>query len=384
MVWTRERPGAGEPWGIRHEASIRERRADDLRTVQSMLASVLADAGSADWTAQSRDAFVETVNGLVPGLSLLIQGLDEQATALRRYSADVEQVQDEQRPLEYRRGEAHSRYWAFQRQLQALPMDDPVFTVDASIPVERARLGAHMDSERSILTNLDAQWDELVARRRAADSFCAQQLGSVAALGRLSAVTAAVGRGASTTEILVRLAGLSAEDMQVFLRTHPDLMRGFQDTEPAPSVVKEWWDELDAGQQAALLVGAPAIIGALDGVPWPARFTANKTNIAQARKDQAATIASLREQIAAVPQGKSFAPKKSELQNALAAALARDLTYQKMAGDDHQVLLFDPAGNGRYAEVHGTLSAKTENIAVIVNGTTLNMDTVLEYDRRAR
>ncbi|MCI4657852.1 alpha/beta hydrolase [Cryobacterium zhongshanensis] len=134
----------------------------------------------------------------------------------------------------------------------------------------------------------------------------------------------------------------------------------------------------------AALAGAPAIIGALDGVPWPARFTANKTNIAQARKDQAATIASLREQIAAVPQGKSFAPQRVDLQNALAAALKRELTYQVMAGDDHQVLLFDPAGNGRYAEVHGTLSAKTENIRVIVNGTTLNMDSVLKYDLRAK
>ncbi|TFB87284.1 hypothetical protein E3O44_09180 [Cryobacterium algoricola] len=384
MMWTRETPGAGEPWGIRNEASVRERRADDLRTVQSQLADVLADAGSADWTAQSRDAFVARVETLGPGLALLIDGLEEQGAALRRYGADVEQIQDEQRSLEYRRGEAHSRYWAFQRQLQALPMDDPVFTVDASIPVERARLGAHMDSERSILRNVDAQWNELVVRRRAADSFCAQQLGSVAVLGGLSSVTAAVGRGATATEILVSLAALSAEDLQVFLRSHPDLVRGFQDNEPTPSVVKGWWDALDPGQQTALLAGAPAIIGALDGVPWPARFTANKTNIAQARRDNAATIASLREQIAAVPQGKSFVPQKVDLQNALAAALKRELTYQVMAGDDHQVLLFDPAGNGRYAEVHGTLSEKTANIAVIVNGTTLDMDTVLDYDDRAR
>ena len=76
------------------------------------------------------------------------------------------------------------------------------------------------------------------------------------------------------------------------------------------------------------------------------------------RRDNATATASLREQIAAVPQGKSFAPQRVDLQNALAAALKRELTYQVMAGDDHQVLLFDPAGNGRYAEVHGTLSEK--------------------------
>ncbi len=51
--------------------------------------------------------------------------------------------------------------------------------------------------------------------------------------------------------------------------------------------------------------------------------------------------------------------------------------------EGRQVLLFDPAGNGRYAEVHGTLNANTLNIGAIVNGTTLSMDTVLRI-RQAR
>lgn len=386
MAWSQENPGAGEPWGIRNEASVRTSRADDLRAVQGTLAIAKSDAGSADWTAKSRDAFVAKLDTLSPGLALLIQGLDAQAAGLARYAAEVEQIQDAQRALEGQRDDALSLVQGYAWQRGKLPdADAPSFLlVDPSEVAEGARLDEHIEAEQSVLRNNTILWDDLVMRRRVADSVCAQQLGSVQTLGPLSSVTAALSRNASTEVVLERLGSLSSEEIQVLLGANPGLTIDFQDRAPDPSAVRTWWDSLDPAQRGALVTGAPAIVGALDGLPWDTRFTANQTNISAARTAQAATITDLREQIAAIPlTGRHYSQERVNLQATLTEAVDRADTYETMAGSDHQVLLFDPAGNGRYAEVHGTLTDQTRNVGVIINGTTLNMDTVLGYDRRA-
>jgi hypothetical protein len=92
-------------------------------------------------------------------------------------------------------------------------------------------------------------------------------------------------------------------------------------------------------------------------------------------------ISALQDQISALKPGREEAVVRAVLEGKIAALRKRDGIYSQMEG--RQVLLFDPSGNGRYAEVHGNLNANTRNVGVIVNGTTLSMDTVLGYDKRA-
>lgn len=386
MTWTRENPGAGEPWGIRNQATLRTNRADDLRVVQGTLGAVRNDAGSADWTAKSRDAFVANLDALGPSLVLLIQGLDAHAAALQRYATEIEQIQDQQSVLGHQRSDAQDQLVKHERQRSTLLAGMELWATEPSHSVDSARLDRVIDADQTMLRGCDAQWEDLIAHRRSADSTCAQQLGSVQALGPLAAFTATAIRFDSSTELLSRFATLSAADLQVLVGLHPDLAGRFTAHPPSAQMVAEWWSALGHDQQLALAAGVPEVVGALDGVPWEVRFSANRTNIAAAQDDEAAVIAGLREEITTLQAHPNRGDSQAgmALAAALGEALARAKTLREMGSSDRQVLLFDPTGNGRYAEVHGTLSAETSNVGIIVNGTTLAMDTVLMYDERAK
>ncbi|WP_104081721.1 hypothetical protein [Cryobacterium sp. Y11] len=83
-MWTVANPGLGEPDSILSEARVRSGKADALRTLQTTLAGAQSQAQTTDWTAVSRDAFVERLVALVPEIDLLIHGLD----ALARVAAN--------------------------------------------------------------------------------------------------------------------------------------------------------------------------------------------------------------------------------------------------------------------------------------------------------
>ncbi len=181
------------------------------------------------------------------------------------------------------------------------------------------------------------------------------------------------------------LVGLSVTDLRALLAAHPELATKLGSADPR--AVADWWRSLDGPDggmseaQTALVVGLPTVIGALNGVAWEARYAANKLNIQAAKAANEKKIAALHKQIDDLASFRGTNLARAELVHQIADLEARQAIYTTMEG--RQVLLFDPAGNGRYAEVHGTLSANTRNIGVIVNGTTLSMDTVLDYDKRA-
>ncbi|WP_426515286.1 hypothetical protein ACPPVQ_11800 [Diaminobutyricibacter sp. McL0618] len=178
---------------------------------------------------------------------------------------------------------------------------------------------------------------------------------------------------------------MSATDLRALLAAHPELATKLGRADP--QAVADWWHSLDgpdgglSDAQTALVVGIPAVIGALNGVGWDARYAASKLNIQVAKAANEKKIAALHQQIDDLASFRGTTLARAELVHQIAGLEARQATYTTMEG--RQVLLFDLAGNGRYVEVHGTLTASTRNIGVIVNGTTLNMDTVLGYDKRA-
>lgn len=184
-------------------------------------------------------------------------------------------------------------------------------------------------------------------------------------------------------ELLHTLGSLDATDLRALVERDPFISATFQTAPPEAAIVADWWTALAPSAQAAQIAGAPAIIGNLDGVDWGARFLANRAQIGQARMLVAAEISDHQTQLANIPVLSVMnASQGTLLREEIGRLQSRDGIYALM--EKRQVLLFDPADNGRYAEVHGRLTATTKNVGVIVNGTTLNMDTVLDYDLRAQ
>lgn len=100
-----------------------------------------------------------------------------------------------------------------------------------------------------------------------------------------SATSAALGERATafantvSMSVLQRLASASPGDVEKLLSEHPDWSALVREHPPAPNVVGEWWKSLDATTAAALVSGAPLLMGNLDGVAYGARDQANRKTL---------------------------------------------------------------------------------------------------------
>ena len=117
-------------------------------------------------------------------------------------------------------------------------------------------------------------------------------------------------------------------------------------TNSTPEEVRAFFEALDPDAQTALVVKYPDIIGNLDGAQPEARYAANRINI-------------MRE------------VERLERDGGSAELIAQ---LREMASEHRQIILFDPSGDGRAAEVFGDLDA-AEHIAVLVPGATNTLDT---------
>lgn len=79
--------------------------------------------------------------------------------------------------------------------------------------------------------------------------------------------------------VLHRLASAPPGNVEKLLSDHPDWSALVRDHPPAPNVVVEWWKSLDATTAAALISGAPLVMGNLDGVAYSARDQANRKTL---------------------------------------------------------------------------------------------------------
>lgn len=164
---------------------------------------------------------------------------------------------------------------------------------------------------------------------------------------------------------------------------------------------------LSTVDQALVELRYPWLVGNLDGIPYPTRIAANHTAVvadlhtARGQRDAlAAQLAELEQWPPARPGLGEPAVRAAQsvwqVRALLAAAEERIARNEMLLNgptqhiDDvgratsrtgHQVVLFDPA-NGRFAELVGSLDARTTNIGILVPGTGANEDTTGgQYDR---
>ncbi|MGC0368982.1 alpha/beta hydrolase [Microbacterium sp. SLBN-111] len=85
--------------------------------------------------------------------------------------------------------------------------------------------------------------------------------------------------------ILSRLTAVDARGIEQLLREHPEWSILLRDTPPDPRVIAVWWAQLGPDSSAALMTAAPALVGALGGVPAAVRVVANRT-VAEERREE--------------------------------------------------------------------------------------------------
>lgn len=193
--------------------------------------------------------------------------------------------------------------------------------------------------------------------------------------------------------------------------------------------IRDLWDDLDPQEQLRMRLFYPALIGNLDGIPVEHRAAANRLLVRSALDQELARLAVLEglpDNATSLKQFKDGLPG-SGLQRFVTGKVLDGLTSDSAQGlltdlrlrdqelarsrnrielytglltpipslragdvtdgtgtllgtDERAVLLFDPRGDGRFAEWHGALEA--HHVGVFVPGTTTDMANIAGYARR--
>ena len=308
-----EDPGAGEPYGIRHLASVRRAKAEELRTVTAAgLQRAIGVAGSGEWSARSATAFVTSAQAVLPEVTVLVGQLDSDAAALDRYAAAVEQLKARAaavRAAQATRSQelAHSTRvlsWMLPAELLPISGHPAPNPATGTTDFDRARLGSDIADSKASLRHLDAQWADLVLQRRQADAACVASLSSTASRGGFAGLPAGGTNGLTPEQLLQRMAGLSSTELTMLFSADPGLAaRVAKVTDP--TAVAAWWRSYNtspgqvdksgqpvlSAQQLALLVIVPGVLGNLGGIPYTVRDSANRQVLAAQGKELRALMA---------------------------------------------------------------------------------------------
>jgi len=168
--------------------------------------------------------------------------------------------------------------------------------------------------------------------------------------------------------------------------------------ERADDAVREVFASLSADRAMVLGLLYPVVVGNLDGAPLPVRIVANRVHMVAERLRVQHLIASLereydelRDGIVPPAPGARYMPgadvyrmqaileqlegerERLELLGHLLVDRVPNPRYGIVAGAERtierQFLMFDPSGDGRIAELHGVIDARTRDIGILVPGT---------------
>ena len=234
-------------------------------------------------------------------------------------------------------------------------------------------------------------------------------------------------------QLRAMLTRLSPDQLAAFLERHPDLARrlggdamppvgtlppgpeaglaavlaAYHDLPPEQRVaaIRAYFASLTPGQSRRLALLHPGVVGNLNGAPLPDRMVANRVQIAVALDDELAKRAAIDAGVArmgglqqwwasANDAARGYVANFDDPTDALASNQHRIEYYNTLLYEQvdnpvqrpgvppkagHQILYFDPRGDGKIAEMWGPIDPGTRHVAVFVPGTTVNMDTFGDY-----
>lgn len=144
--------------------------------------------------------------------------------------------------------------------------------------------------------------------------------------------------GSHLEEMLAGLLPQKGDD-----NTDPKQRQGRMDN------IREFFDSLDGDDASKLAMLFPAQVGNLNGVPFKQRGQANSVSIAVAEAKE------------------EDGSKRQKLYD----NILNSITDPKE--DSRQIVLFNPAGDGKIAELHGDIDENTQNVGTLVPGTGTDM-----------
>jgi hypothetical protein len=124
------------------------------------------------------------------------------------------------------------------------------------------------------------------------------------------------------------------------------------------------------------------------------QIAANRTKVATALTAEQANQTSLQAELTALQNEDRANPtdefgrglneyQESQLDKQIATSQQKISLYQDIITNNRQILDFDPSGNGRIAELIGTITPDTKNVGVLVPGTFTNMADFNKYAQDA-
>jgi len=366
-------PGRGDPAAIAQLARCRSDKIDDVDGARHVVEQCGTWAAT-EWVGQSSTSFCSAAETLMAEFGRVREALGDHQAALEAYGREVDDIASLQRGLEAERSTAEEALRRSSASLAVIEeeartqVDLPLSSVDDYRAYERTALQGRIDVARGDLDRLGRRWDELVERRETADRACLRALQATEVDSGFAGLEERAVDVSTPTEAMMLLDGLSAFDIAVLLAEHPRLAELLG--QASPELVREWWDSLAllrpidgdgfSAAQLALIAGAPALIGNLDGVPPPARVRANAVTAARQVVLNEATLAGLRTRGA---------------DPALIDELEREIAYLRGAAavpPTVQLYTYDRAAD-RIVEMIGDWNAPPQRVYTYVPGTLSEM-----------
>jgi hypothetical protein len=366
-------PGRGDPAAIAQLARCRSDKIDDVDGARHVVEQCGTWAAT-EWVGQSSTSFCSAAETLMAEFGRVREALGDHHAALEAYGREVDDIASLQRGLEAERSTAEEALRRSSASLAVIEeearaqVDLPLSSVDDYRAYERTALQGRIDVARGDLDRLGRRWDELVERRETADRACLRALQATEVDSGFAGLEERAVDVSTPTEAMMLLDGLSAFDIAVLLAEHPRLADLLG--QASPELVREWWDSLAllrpidgdgfSAAQLALIAGAPAMIGNLDGVPPPARVKANAVTAARQVVLNEATLAGLRTRGA---------------DPALIDELEREIAYLRGAAavpPTVQLYTYDRAAD-RIVEMIGDWNAPPQRVYTYVPGTLSEM-----------
>ncbi|MBT1609008.1 alpha/beta hydrolase [Curtobacterium poinsettiae] len=273
-------PVAGDPDGIQRIARRHEDRSDAVRDGARHVL-VAAEHAASGWAGRAQQQFLVAAAAMPASAHRVAARLDAASAALATYARQVREIQDDAASLQTTRRNTADDIAANDRAIR-----DATAVASGPDAVESDRaLLQQLQHSGEWLAGLDArlsaQWDELVARRAAADRAAAAALEDRSVLGKL--VSAAVVSAMSDGQFLTWLGTLDPESIAAL---GGDLRVAKRLAGIDAAQVAGWWqamsgvDGAPSAAQRAFVAAMPAVIGNLNGVASWARARANTTVLA--------------------------------------------------------------------------------------------------------
>ena len=163
---------------------------------------------------------------------------------------------------------------------------------------------------------------------------------------------------------LIEAARGGAGRVRALLADHLEWAERIRQRPPAPGAVRDWWDTLTPAARTALTTGAPAVVGALGGVPPLARVAAHRV----VARDRIPVIEQEIARYRSLLAEGSLATLRADRQSAIDRLVVERAYLGRVVAGDVQLVLYEPEQN-RIAEMIGTPGPGTERVLTYVPGT---------------